>query len=214
MSNLLGGVGRELRARDDDPYVLLQNRLHALPSKAGRASEAGSGDEILARLRSKVESGNRTAMWSLGGAYFYGHLGLVPSKKRGMRLYERAAALGEVNSLYNIGNSYRTGDGVKLDKKKAVKYYRMAADRGMASAQFKLGNCYRLGYGVAQDDAEATRFYKLAAEQGLTNAEYNLGAMYETGRGVARDFAEAARWYERAAAKGDEDAKASLAGLS
>ena len=181
------------------------------PCPLCRIPAAKSGDEILARLRSKVESGNRTAMWSLGGAYFYGHLGLVPSKKRGMRLYERAAALGEVNSLYNIGNSYRTGDGVKLDKKKAVKYYRMAADRGLAVAQDNLGLCYLTGEGAARDEAEGVRLFRLAAEKGLANAECNLGEAYGAGRGIAQDAAEARRWFERAAARGHEKARLLLA---
>ena len=168
-------------------------------------------DKQLAMLRSKVESDNPAAISSLGSFYADGDLGLVPSLKKAARLFQRAADLGDVLAMYNLGAAYLKGEGVKLDKKNMVKYFRMAADRGHARAQFNLGCCYHEAVGVAQDYAEAMRFLKMAAEQGFTQAEYHLGIIYTSGEGVMLDDAEATRWIERAAAKGHEDAKAALA---
>jgi TPR repeat protein len=184
-----------------------------LPCPLCRTPRPESHDQALAMLRRHVENDNPVAISHLGNCYAKGHLGLVPSHKKAARLSQRAADLGDVFAMNNLGVLYKLGQGVKLDKKKAVKYYRMAADRGHAIAQCNLGQCLRLGDGVAQDDAEAFRFCKLAADQGFTDAEHNLGCMYVNGDGVARDVAEADRWFERAAAKGCEGARAMLARL-
>jgi len=157
-------------------------------------------------LRRNAENGIPAAIRQLGSKYENGNYGLVASYKKAARLYQRAADLGNVMAMHQLGHAYQEGQGVKLDKKKQTKYYRMAADRGHLQSQFNLGNCFYNGNGLAQDYDEAMRFYKLAAEQGFTNAEYHLGCIYETGDRVTRDFAEAARWYERAAAKGHEQA--------
>jgi len=185
----------------------------SLPCPLCRTPSPSSNEEILARFRRKVENDNPAAMRFLGSCYEFSNLGVVKSYKKAARLYQRAADLGDVDAMYNIGVAYWNGVGVKLDKKKAVKYYRMAADRGIAKAQFNLGICYGNGDGVAQDYAEAMRYYRLAADQGYSLAEFNLGIMYENGYGVTRDTAEAIRWCERAAAKGDEGAIAALARL-
>ena len=158
-------------------------------------------------IRRNVESGNPRAIGQLGSCYNNGNLGLVPSLKKAAQLYQRAADLGDVMAICNLGIFYRSGRGVKLDKKKAVKYFRMAADRGNASAQFNLGNSFHDGHGVAQDQAEAHRYNKMAADQGFTHAEFNLGNHYYR----KGHLTEAARWYERAAAKGHEQAERNLA---
>ena len=153
------------------------------------------------------------AMEYLGSCYIDGTLGLVPSFKKAARMYQRAADLGDVRSMFKVGVHYFHGRGIKLDTKKTVKYCRMAADRGHAGAQFLLGICLKYGHGATKDHIEAFRFYKLAAEQGHTPAENGIGNLYATGNVVARDFDKAIFWFERAAAKGEESAIRDLANL-
>jgi len=189
-------------------------KLTFLPCPLCRTPMPESDDEKLAMLRRHVaDDANPVATYLLALSYARGDLGLVKSDEKAARLYERAADLGDVGAMFQVGVAYDYGRGVKLDKKKAAKYFRMAADRGHAAAQFHLGCCFADDDGgVAQDDAESVRLYMLAADQGLTQAEYILGCMYEDGFGVAaRDYAEAIRWYERAAANGYEKAKRALA---
>ena len=83
-------------------------------------------------LRRHVENDNPAAIRHLGWNYERGDLGLKPSHKKAARLYQRAADLGDVMAMFNLGFTYEHGRGVKLDKKKAAKYYRMAADRGLS----------------------------------------------------------------------------------
>ena len=168
-------------------------------------------------LRRNAESGKPAAIRFLGSSYVDGSYGLVPSHKKAARLFQRAAGLGDVLAMFNLGCLYKQGDGVKLDKKKMVRYWRVAADGGFANAQDNLGLCYQEANGVAKDYAEAKRFYKLAADQGFTNAEVNLACLCFLGEDP-EDGAEAARVLvpvlERAAAKGHEDARAVLDRLS
>ena len=63
----------------------------------------------------------------------------MKSDKKAARLYHRAADLGDVYAMNNLGGLYSSGRGVKLDKKKAVRYFRMAADRGQPRAQHNWG---------------------------------------------------------------------------
>jgi len=172
-----------------------------------------SSDEAVAMIRRNMENGIPSAIGQLGQAFERGVLGVVKSHKKAAQLNQRAADLGEVVAMYNLGVAYKHGRGVKLDKKKSFKYYRMAADRGQAKAQHQCGHCFNLGIGVAPDDAEALRFYKLAADQGLVIAENSLGFFYARGIGDVRDAAEAARWWERAAAKGHAPSVEALAVL-
>ena len=125
-------------------------------------------------LRRNVENGIPAAMRQLGWSYTNGLYGLVPSHKKAARLYQRAADLGDVDAMYNLGCAYERGHGVKLDNKKAVKYYRMAADQGDTNAEYNLGVMYRNGDGVAQNIAEAARWLERAAAKGHENAKSAL----------------------------------------
>lgn len=170
-------------------------------------------DAALAMIRRNVANDVPAAICHLGSCYRRGHMGLVPSHKKASRLYHKAAMLGDMWAMNNLGHAYANGHGVKLDKKTMVKYYKMAADRGHAAAQFNYGCCFHFGNGVAMDYAEAVRLYRLAAAQDLREAVNAMGVMYEHGDGVPRDVAAAVRCYGKAAAVGHEKAKQNLAQL-
>ena len=57
-------------------------------------------------LRRHVENDNPTAVSQLGECYDHGRLGLVPSHKKAARLYQRAADLGDVFAMSNLGCAY------------------------------------------------------------------------------------------------------------
>ena len=183
----------------------------SLPCPLCRAPFPDSDEEQLARLRRNVENGIPAAICQLAQLYAKGAPGLKASHKKAARLYQRAADLGDVMAMCNLGCSYMKGLGVKIDMRKGINYSRMAAKRGCADANYNLGICMHTGTGVARDDAEACRLMRLAADTGYTNAQFGLGVAYVNGSGVARDVAEGCRWFERAAAKGHEEARAGLA---
>ena len=115
--------------------------------------------------------------------------------------------------MYNCGENYYYGRGVKQDYAEAVKCYRKAAEQGYAVAQNNLGDCYYNGQGVKQDYAEAVSWFRKAAEQGYAVAQYKLGECYyyyHYGRGMQQDYAEAVRWFWKAAEQGHAGAQCHL----
>ena len=117
------------------------------------------------------------------------------------------AEKGNASAQVNLGNMYRTGQGVAKDEVEAVKWYRKAADQGYAKAQLYLGGMYANGLGVTKDEVEAVKWFRKAADQGNAKAQFNLGFMYATGQGVAKDEVEAYKWYLLSGAQGNEHAK-------
>ena len=93
---------------------------------------------------------------------------------------DRAAALrgaaekGDVQAQLNLGEMYRTGEGVAQDYKEAAAWFRKAADQGLAQAQYDLGLMYHEGKGVAKDDKEAAAWFRKAADQGHADARAAL----------------------------------------
>ncbi|KAH8062601.1 hypothetical protein JL722_3523 [Aureococcus anophagefferens] len=174
-----------------------------------RVPLAENDAEDLARLRRHVENEVPEAITCLGVAYRVGYYGLVKSDKKAAKIYRRAAQLGDVDAIVNLGQMYDGGNGVKLDKKKAEELFRTAADRGHAIAQNNLGT---LLYSEKNYE-EAFRYHALAADQGFTAGENNLGCCYMDGDGTEVDLGKARYWFERAAAKGDENSIKGLAYL-
>ena len=77
------------------------------------------------------------------------------------------AEKGDAKAQHNLGNCYRTGEGVTKDAPEGVKWYRKAAEQGDAEGQCALGACYGEGVGVAKDPLEAVKWFRKAAEQGF-----------------------------------------------
>ena len=137
-----------------------------------------------------------------------------------VRMYQRAADLGDPNAQCNLGVMYRDGivpsDGEIVDGSgggvapgsrdadmEAVRLCRSAAEQGLPEAQMGLGLMYETGRGLEKSDTEAARLYQTAAAGDDVDAMKALAAMLLVGRGVQRNEVEAARLYQRAAAAGD-----------
>ena len=52
------------------------------------------------------------------------------------------AEQGDAQAQFNLGEMYRTGEGVAQDYKEAAAWFRKAADQGDAQAQLNLGVMY------------------------------------------------------------------------
>ena len=51
------------------------------------------------------------------------------------KLFLPLAEQGNTDAQYNLGVSYRDGQGVQQDYKEAAKWYRLSAEQGFAKAQ-------------------------------------------------------------------------------
>ena len=123
-----------------------------------------------------------------------------PENKALQELIEKAAQ-GDVDAPHDLGEMYRTGEGVPKDNEEAVRWYRLAAEQGLAKAQANLGVMYDNGWGVLQNHEEGVRWYRKAAEQGNEISQNNLGLAYEHGRGVTQNYVRAHMWYNLAASQ-------------
>jgi len=72
-----------------------------------------------------------------------------------------AAAQGNAQAQYNLGDKYKNGEGVPEDNAAAVRWYRLAAAQGNVRAQGSLGLMYATGAGVPQNYQRAYMWFSL-----------------------------------------------------
>lgn len=145
----------------------------------------------------------------LGDCYSNGY-GVEMDEKKGAKLYQKAAKLGDAVAQCNIGLCYADGVGVKQDFTQAAYWFQKAADQGDVLAQEFLGMLYKEGIGVKQDLAQAVFWLQKAAEQGNISAQTNLGIFYYYGVGVDKNLSKAILWFQKAANQGDTNAQYNL----
>ncbi|PWY89267.1 HCP-like protein [Aspergillus heteromorphus CBS 117.55] len=77
------------------------------------------------------------------------------------------AAKGElVLAIFELGNCFRNGWGVKKDPMAARQYYETAANLGDTDAMNEVAWCYLEGFGGKKDKFAAAKYYRLAEEKG------------------------------------------------
>jgi len=76
---------------------------------------------------------------------------------------EQAAAQGNVNAQFALGQMYENGKRVQQNYKEALHWYKLAAAQGDTRARYRIGVMYENGNGVTRDLKEATKWFKLAS---------------------------------------------------
>ncbi|KAF8261016.1 hypothetical protein EI94DRAFT_1747040 [Lactarius quietus] len=83
---------------------------------------------------------------------------------------DTSAVRGElVLAIYEVGQCFFQGWGVKKDQKMAVSYFQVAAKLGDMDAQQELAFCYANGRGCKKDRKEAAKWYRAAVAQGASD---------------------------------------------
>jgi hypothetical protein len=124
-----------------------------------------------------------------------------------VKWFEMAAAQGNVEAHFRLGDIYSQGRGtVKVDKTLAKSLYELAANKDHAGAQRSLAILHHTGQGTPQNHAEAARWYQKAARRDAVAAR-GLGLLFASGCGVPKSDAEAVRCWRMAAEKGDAKAQ-------
>ncbi|WP_428407915.1 hypothetical protein [Hyphococcus sp.] len=127
-----------------------------------------------------------------------------------------AAALGYPPAQLQLGELYKTGQGVEQDLGQARVWFRRAANGGNVLAMHRIGVMTARGDGGPADSQEAIAWFEQAANFGLVDSQYNLGAIYhpsEDAVSSVQDAAKAYYWYSLAARNGDEQAQPLAAGV-
>tara|TARA_B110000908_G_C10219895_1_gene434758 strand:- start:1116 stop:1568 length:453 start_codon:yes stop_codon:yes gene_type:complete len=83
-----------------------------------------------------------------------------------LKEWKPLAEAGDSVAQYNLGQMYRTGDGVIEDYAEALNWYRLAAEQGCAKSQTNLGSMYHKGHGVIQNYSIAHMWYNIGAANG------------------------------------------------
>jgi hypothetical protein len=89
-------------------------------------------------------------------------------------MYLRAAELGNVHALFNLGICYSDGDGIEMDIKKAFDWFAKAADHGDKTAMLRAGYCCLQLDNQKFEIVRAWLWFCRALDDGLNEAEDDL----------------------------------------
>ena len=131
-----------------------------------REPYATSQNEEIDRTKKLIESGNPYAYNKLGSHYAHGSLSLPRDYQKANELFLKGAQLGCAEAYYNLGVSYREGDGVEIDSKKSKYYFGLAAMDGHVQARHNLG-CLEDRVG---NQHRALKHFTIAAKTGDMDA--------------------------------------------
>ena len=158
-----------------------------------RTSAPTSDEEILIRIKKRVEVGDAQAMYSLACDYAEGMYGLPQGRDKALELWHQAGELGHADSYHNIGYAYLQGYGVeRRDKNKAVYCWELATIGGSVEARHNLGSAeFRAG-----NFGRALKHYRIAVEGGYNESLKNIKLMYSKGCATKDDYAKALQAYQ------------------
>lgn len=153
----------------------------------------------------------RDAMTGLGAAQTAAESDIAIGKLR------EAALLGHPPAQLQLGELYKTGQGVDTDLGQARTWFQRSANGGNVLAMHRLGVMTARGDGGPENTPEAITWFEQAANRGLVDSMYNLGALYhpstEAVSGSIQDAGKAYYWYALAAQNGDTAAEPLASGI-
>ncbi|WP_421132006.1 tetratricopeptide repeat protein [Alteromonas sp. A079] len=148
--------------------------------------------EALLRWALKGDAQNLPdVVFTLGIIYDFGERGIKADADKAKAYYTKAAELGRVNALANLGFMYESGKFGNPDTVTAKYYYEQAIEAGSAWGYNNLATFYRDGTGKVVDYEKALSLYKKSAEMGNAYAYRNMGNMLRFGEGVEKNAYEA-----------------------
>ncbi|EJK55891.1 hypothetical protein THAOC_24316 [Thalassiosira oceanica] len=159
-----------------------------------RAPSPDDDADALAMIQTRVAKKDPVAIHSLGRKYYHGRLGLQKDMRRAVKLWEEAAELGSIESLFDLGNAYVFGNGVQEDEAKAVEFLAKEAMQGHA------GSRHNLGYIEAQrgNNDRALRHLLISAKMGDNISVENIKNYFMAGLATKEQYAEALNGYQDA----------------
>ena len=149
-------------------------------------------EEMIERIKKRIEAGDANAMFTLGCFYSKGEIGLPRDLSKALELWHRAGELGYAGAYYNIGHAYYFGEGVERDQEKANHYFELAAMKGHAIARHNLGY---FEYEKSNWD-RAIKHYMIAAGGGWNGSVKNIQQLFMDGHASKDDYTKALLAYQ------------------
>lgn len=161
----------------------------------------------------KARGGDANAMNEVGGWYYRGQY-VDQSYLTALQWWSKAADLGNVRAIGNMGVCYQTGHGIEKDSLKAIQLYQVSiskgnealltqqkkyAENGNIFSNMLIGSCYQKGYGMKKDPIGAIPWLTRAAEKGSVTAQRDVALLLLNNKQPA----EAAKWFKEAASNND-----------
>jgi TPR repeat protein len=164
----------------------------------------------LQRLRAKAEKGDLQAMFLLGDEFFYGSEKTPRNPTLAVFWYQKAAAGGLPEAMFNYGVCLDQGIGIPQNHFAAYEWYKKAAEKGSLHAKFNMVDM--LLYGVAPDEQKkhsgipsspelALHYLKELKEQKFEPAEIRFAELLLEYRRSPEEIAEAAEILQRLSGK-------------
>ena len=157
--------------------------------------------EAVKWLRMAAKQGLGEAQATLNNMNVEGKVTPPQSWVKNEKQYREAAAQGDADALFRLGENYYYGWTVQRDDKEAARLFDLAAVKDHVNAQYYLGLMHFSGEGVDKDRKKAAFWLRQSSVQGLTDGMSLLGLIYENGYDVPKDLEEALYWFSL---RGDE----------
>lgn len=150
----------------------------------------------------KTVTDNADELNEMGITYYTGRNGVAKDMHKAFECLKKAADMGHIEAIANLGVMYCHGFGVEKNIEKAIMCFEKAADEGNTIAMNNLGRMYLTGEKIPKDETKAFKWLGMAAIQGDAEAKYNIGVMYLNGTGCEKDETQALYMFEQAANQG------------
>ena len=172
-----------------------------------------AGEDGKAQVKEAAEAAPETPaeQVKLGERYRDGKDGVEKDYAKALQCFEKAAAQGDSEGIYQLGRCHWYGWGVKKDLGKANELFLKAAEQGYAKAQCVVGKGYYYGQDVKKDYSKAFQWFEKAAAQEDQDAQFYLGLCYRNGNGVATDGKKAFLLFSKGAEQGRANSIRNLA---
>jgi hypothetical protein len=152
-----------------------------------RVPVSNSDEEMLARIRKRVEHKDPEAVHCMAMHYGYGKYGLPVDQAKCIDLLRESAGLGLADAQHQLGNFHHNGGmGLGQNEEEALQYWDKAAKGGNVIARHNLG-CTEMENG---DDVAAMCNWRLCASGGYRTSMEVLVQCFEFGFLHHADLAE------------------------
>ena len=149
-------------------------------------------EELLERVKKRIDIGDDEAIDWLGGKYSHGTQGFLQDMNKAIKLYTRAAELGSVQAQNSLARAYEEGKGVEKDVSKAIYYYKVAAIARHEYARYALGDIEHYFGNINV----AIKHYIISARAGHDKSLEEISKGYKAGHVAKDEYANTLRAHQ------------------